>query len=121
MTTKYYVDSNGNYLGGYSQGNSAIPQDAIEVPNPPSNVSYQIWDSNQVSWVNNESSYVEFLKTQLITARQKYLKDTDWYIQREADQPNTYPENIKLQRIAARREINEIENCTTSEQLNQFN
>jgi len=35
LVTKFYIDADGNYLGGYSQGNDAIPANAIEVDAPP--------------------------------------------------------------------------------------
>jgi hypothetical protein len=47
VETKYYVDSQGNYLGGYSEGNPAIPVNAIEVAAPPPH-GWQKW--NGVSW-----------------------------------------------------------------------
>lgn len=61
MTTKYYVDINGNYLGGFSEGNSAIPQDALEVPNPPSNAKHK--------WLNNQWSEIGVLKEELALYR----------------------------------------------------
>jgi hypothetical protein len=60
-------------------------------------------------------------KNQLISIRQTYLKNTDWYIQREADEPDTYPAEIKAKRILARQEINAIEQATTFTALNNFN
>jgi len=51
-------------------------------------------------------------KSNLINVRLQYLKNTDWYIAREIDQPNTYPQEIKDKRILARQEINEIESAT---------
>lgn len=35
VETKYYVDMDGKYLGGFSDGNASIPQGAIEVPSAP--------------------------------------------------------------------------------------
>lgn len=47
-----------------------------------------------------------------IANREAYLNSTDWYISREADQPNSYPQEIKDKRILARTEINQIEQET---------
>lgn len=35
METEYYVDLDGNYLGGFSEGNTAIPMNAIQISGPP--------------------------------------------------------------------------------------
>jgi len=51
MSTKYYVDDQGAYLGGYGdvivddevQPNPALPQGAIEVPSPPDH-ALDVWD-----------------------------------------------------------------------------
>lgn len=43
LETKYYVDANGNYLGGFTEGNSAIPVGAIEIETPPEH-GWQKWD-----------------------------------------------------------------------------
>lgn len=46
--TKYYVDINGNYLGGFD--GAEPPQGAIEVSNPPENGN-DTWNGN--TWVEN--------------------------------------------------------------------
>lgn len=33
--TLYFIDADGNYIGGFSEGNPAIPAGVIEVPAPP--------------------------------------------------------------------------------------
>jgi len=43
MTTKYYVDSDGVYLGGWSDGNPTAPTTETEVPNPPANAAGEVW------------------------------------------------------------------------------
>lgn len=48
LETKYYVDIDGNYLGGFSAGNQAIPVGAIEVQFPPDH-GWQKWDG--VEWL----------------------------------------------------------------------
>ena len=35
LETKFYVDIDGNYLGGFSEYNEKIPKNAIEVSSPP--------------------------------------------------------------------------------------
>jgi hypothetical protein len=35
VETKFYIDNNGNYIGGFSEGNPAIPVGVIEVEAPP--------------------------------------------------------------------------------------
>lgn len=42
--TKYYVDKNGNYIGGFD--GSEPPKDSIEVSSPPEHGSY-IWDGSK--------------------------------------------------------------------------
>ena len=55
---------------------------------------------------------LEEAKQKAIENRKVYLNSTDWYIAREADQLNSYPEEIKDKRILARTEINQIEQET---------
>lgn len=45
MITKYYIDSEGKYVGGYSEGNPSLPEGLIEVPYAPEN-SAQVWNFN---------------------------------------------------------------------------
>lgn len=45
MTTKYYVDDIGNYLGGFGEGVTP-PDGGLEVPNPP-NHALQLWVASQ--------------------------------------------------------------------------
>ena len=40
---KYYIDINNNYIGAFSEGNPAIPQEAIEVDSPPADAR-QKWN-----------------------------------------------------------------------------
>lgn len=49
-----------------------------------------------------------------------YLSKTDWYINREADELNSYPQVIKDKRIFARNSINAIELLTTIEEVEAF-
>lgn len=62
----------------------------------------------------------EQIKNQLINVRLSYLQKTDWFIAKEFDEPNSYPQEVKDKRILARQEINAIEACTTLTQLNTF-
>lgn len=56
-----------------------------------------------------------------VNPRQQYLSSTDWYIAREADEPNSYPQAVKNKRLQARNEINEIEASTTLEEVEAYN
>lgn len=47
--TKFYIDQDGNYLGGFSHGNPDIPTGAIEVPTAPSCIT-QLWDFQANGW-----------------------------------------------------------------------
>ena len=42
--TNYYVDSNGNYIGGFD---GAVPESGTEVPGPPPIDASQIWDGKE--------------------------------------------------------------------------
>ena len=48
MTTEYYVDEDGIFIGGFSAGNPEIPAFATLVPTPPPTAEYT-WDGSQ--WV----------------------------------------------------------------------
>lgn len=48
--TKFYVDTQGNYLGGFSEGNLSIPDNAVEIESPPPH-GWQKWDSQSGSWL----------------------------------------------------------------------
>lgn len=63
---------------------------------------------------------LEMQKNQLINLRKKYLSDTDWYLIREADQPQSYPPDVKNKRVQAREEINFIQSLSSLQQLEQF-
>jgi hypothetical protein len=69
---------------------------------------------------NQEAITLEMQKNQLINLRKKYLNDTDWYLIREADQPQSYPSDVKNKRIQAREEINLIQSLSNLQQLEQF-
>ena len=69
---------------------------------------------------NQEEITLEMQKNQLINLRKKYLNDTDWYLIREADQPQSYPSDVKNKRIQAREEINLIQSLSNLQQLEQF-
>jgi hypothetical protein len=61
------------------------------------------------------------IKSEAIRSRMSYLLSTDWYVNREIDQSNSYPQEIKDKRIQARQEINDIEAATTLTALYKFN
>ena len=59
--------------------------------------------------IPTDEEQIDQLKNTAIGIRRSYLYSTDWYILREYDQPDSYPENIKSKRILVRKQINEIE------------
>lgn len=69
--------------------------------------------------INNE--VLKEAKALRINSRHQYLSSTDWYIAREADEPNSYPQAIKDKRLQARTEINEIQALTTLEEVEAYN
>lgn len=117
---KYFVDSNGKYIGGFSDGNPAIPQGVIEVPNPPSNISER-WNFNIEKWAQDTEIKKQLLKNQLILLRKSYLTKTDWLRIKELDMPEKpCPEQIKNKRIQAWQQIDDINAATTLTALNEF-
>ena len=50
MITKYYINFEGSYLGGFSEGNPFIPQDAIEIQYPPEH-GWQRYDKINNVWI----------------------------------------------------------------------
>jgi len=73
--------------------------------------------------VNTETEEEEItrLKNAAISSRKNYLTNTDWYVIRETDEPNSYPIEIKNKRTQAREEINSIQTATTLEDIQSFN
>jgi hypothetical protein len=45
MGMSYYVDAEGNYLGGFTKDNPATPSDAVRVSEPPTH-GWQIWSNS---------------------------------------------------------------------------
>ena len=70
---------------------------------------------------NQEAIDLEMKKNLLTNQRKKYLSDTDWYLIREVDHPQSYPEEVKNKRTQAREEINLIESAAILQQLEAFN
>ena len=58
MTTKYYVDQSGIYLGGFSEANPDIPPSSVEVPSPPPCSGYS-W--NGASWIDTKPHLISSL------------------------------------------------------------
>ena len=59
--------------------------------------------------IQTDEEKIDQLKNEATGIRKRYLYSTDWYILREYDQPNSYPEDVRNQRILIRKQINEIE------------
>jgi hypothetical protein len=58
MSTKFYVTPSGTYLGGFSEGNPSIPNDAIEVPDAPPD-AFHTWDG--ASWTLSNAQLAAYL------------------------------------------------------------
>ena len=69
---------------------------------------------------NQEAIALEMRKNQLVNPRKKYLKDTDWYLMREVDQPQSYPSEVRERRTRIREEINAIEAAENLQQIELF-
>ena len=101
-----------------------LPRNATftKTPKPQENKRIK-WDKNNQKWIyedikipekpqeeiESESDKIKRLKNKAIFIRSSYLQITDWYILREFDNPNSYPNEVKKKRILARNQINEIE------------
>lgn len=48
--TKYYVDTNGNYLGGFDGVGAIPPVNSIEVPDPPEHAEFFTWNFGTSLW-----------------------------------------------------------------------
>lgn len=60
--TKYYVDSEGNYLGGFSDGNKSIPKYAIEVDNAPIHANLKYINGR---WVESSEQIIKRLESSI--------------------------------------------------------
>ena len=69
---------------------------------------------------NQDAIDLELKKNSLIKPREGYLKNTDWYVAREADQPNSYPTEVRNKRTQAREEMNTIQSAENLGQLDSF-
>jgi len=118
MKTIYaYNKKNGKFLGGFSEENDAIPKNCGITEKAPTNAK-QIFEKGE--WIFPVEVEIEEKKSDLILSRKDFLKSTDWYLAREQDEPNSYPSEIKAKRILARKEIKEIKDCLSLEQLNNY-
>lgn len=73
-----------------------------------------------VEYVKTNDELLQEAKSSRLGARKIYLKSTDWYVSREVDSPNSYPQEVKDKRILARTEINAIEPATTLAEVEQY-
>lgn len=112
-----------------------LPRNATftKTPKPQENKRIK-WDKNNQKWIyenikilenpqeeiESESNKIKRLKNKAIFIRSSYLQTTDWYILRELDNPNSYPNEVKKKRILARNQINEIEKILTLEEANSI-
>jgi hypothetical protein len=101
----------------------------VSIPEPFVEIEDDVQDNSKQMCVVN-GLYKEYTPTTeekkttkkalLIAPRLTYLQKTDWFIAKEFDEPNSYPQEVKDKRILARQEINAIEACTTLTALNEF-
>lgn len=123
--TKYYIDSNGNYLGGFSAKNNKIPKDAVEVASPPSDAKYAKWDNNSNDWGVDDTKYLNSLKETYTLTRKNYLQATlDEYLNHVSDHlanGTTYGNSLTTQRATANSQIADIATTTTLAEFNALN
>jgi len=62
----------------------------------------------------------ERIKKELIESRKAYLASTDWYAARLSKRQIPIPQKIIEKDILCAQEIDDIENCETLEELNEF-
>tara|TARA_R110002110_G_scaffold82712_2_gene215075 strand:- start:4871 stop:5296 length:426 start_codon:yes stop_codon:yes gene_type:complete len=72
-------------------------------------------------YVKTNAEVLEETRSLKLGLRKVYLKNTDWYLVRELDEPGTYPKEIKDKRILARKERAEIKVTNTLEEINSYN
>lgn len=91
--TKFYVDAEGNYLGGFQ--NSEPPVGSIEVPSPPE-YGLDTWNGN--SWIPYTKTAEEnkAIASQLLSA-------TDWVNQPDVRDVNNSPHLINANEFDAYR------------------
>ena len=123
MRTLFAFDKKtGGYLGGFSEDNPSIPRKCGLTEIAPESCE-QIWNENKQRWeqpAEKDEEKIIRLKNTAISSRKNYLTNTDWYVIREFDQPNSYPIEIKNKRIRARTEINDIQSEEQLERLDSF-
>lgn len=105
--------------------NYPIPTPFIEIEESEQDKTgkmMMVVDGVYQEYIKPDSELLEEAKKVRISTRTSYLSNTDWYITREADEPNSYPQEIKDKRILARTEINQLEQPNlTLQQVEAFN
>ena len=137
-TVYSFKPENGEYIGELIARQSPLDEEEVYLIPAYATEIEPIFEEGKITkFVNNEwvleniptppeptpptlEERKQSLKNQLIGVRLGYLSSTDWYIAREMDEPNSYPQEIKNKRIQARQEINDIEASTTLTALNAF-
>jgi hypothetical protein len=107
-------------------GQNFVVNGLISVPNSADNSGYQTiqkWISKG-GIVEAEFTAGELLsnaKTSKISQCKSYLTSTDWYAIRKADNGTAIPTEIETNRESARILQDEINDCTTIEEVNAIN
>ena len=122
---KVNYDQETTLVKGYYPDNinyKAIPEPYIEIENEDQILGKEMCVISNVyqEYTASESEKLEQLKTSKISTCKAYLTSKDWYVIRGIDIPNSYPQSIKDARTAARMAINDLEDLTTLEQVQNY-
>lgn len=122
MSTEFYINTDGVYLGGFSKSNSAIPNGAIRVESPPLDALMQKWNFESKSW-EPDTVILKQAQDAKIAQCKAYLDKTGWQIERLCDPSSGEPlkEGVAENRSLARSLQDDIVACATIEELNAIN
>lgn len=129
MIIKVKYDQETSLVKGYFPSEISYKNNMIDTKNktidgePYIEITQEDWESSRdkkmivengiyKEYIKPDSILLQEAKKEAIANRIAYLNSTDWYILREYDQSNSYPQEIKDKRIIARTEINQIEQET---------
>lgn len=122
---KAHYDQETNLVKGYYPDNinyKTIPEPYIEIENKDQVLGKKmcVVDNVYQEYVAPESEKLEQLKNSKISTCKSYLDRTDWKPIREIDVPDSYQEADKQLRILARIAINDLEELTTLEEIQNY-
>jgi hypothetical protein len=107
-----YFPTNINY-------NYEIPQPFIEILEQEQNFNDVMCVKNGIyqKYEETEAEQIKKLKFDLLLSRKNWLKSSDWYAARKIKRGIEIPEEIIEKDEIAAQQMQEIEDCTTLEQL----